>query len=300
MEIRNLHTFLQVASLQSFTQAAEALGYSQSNVSTQVAQLEKEVGAPLFNRIGHRISLTQYGEELLPYARQIVATALRMENFLKSPEAVGGTIHVGMVESLFNLLFEGVVTRYHSRFPLVKVDLTMDATETLKARVQQGLLDFACLIDEFLPPDQWHCWHSTQVPVVIIANPQNPLSDSESVSVEDLKNEDFILMEETAPYNVQFQREMAGRRLGVKTFLRLQSTGMARKLVQRENFCSVLPYYTVKAYAENGTVKILPVKDFTLNQFVQIVMHINKLVTPQIEGFLEDLKQDIQKKISRL
>lgn len=52
MEIRNLNTFLQVVSIKNFTQAAKILGYSQSNVSAQIQQLEREVGAPLFNRIG--------------------------------------------------------------------------------------------------------------------------------------------------------------------------------------------------------------------------------------------------------
>lgn len=76
MEIRNLQTFLQVAGLQNITQASKELGYSQSNVSTQIQQLEKEVGAPLFNRMGRGVTLTQYGEELLPFARSIVSTSL--------------------------------------------------------------------------------------------------------------------------------------------------------------------------------------------------------------------------------
>ena len=84
MEIRNLNTFLQVVSIKNFTQAAKILGYSQSNVSAQIQQLEREVGAPLFNRIGRQVTLTQHGEELIPYAQKIVATALLMENFLKS------------------------------------------------------------------------------------------------------------------------------------------------------------------------------------------------------------------------
>ena len=61
MEIRNLNTFLQVASIKNFTQAGRNLGYSQSNISAQIQQLEQEVGAPLFNRIGRQVTLTQYG-----------------------------------------------------------------------------------------------------------------------------------------------------------------------------------------------------------------------------------------------
>ncbi len=68
MELRNLKTFLRVAALKNFTAAGVELGYSQANISAQIKQLEREVGAPLFDRIGRTVSLTQYGEALLPYA----------------------------------------------------------------------------------------------------------------------------------------------------------------------------------------------------------------------------------------
>ncbi len=106
MEIHQLNIFIHVATIKNFTQAGRILGYSQSNISAQIQQLEKKVGAPLFNRIGRTVSLTQYGEELLPYAQQIVSTAIRMENFLKSDKAMGGTIRIGIVESLFELVME--------------------------------------------------------------------------------------------------------------------------------------------------------------------------------------------------
>ena len=69
MELRLLETFLQVAATRNFTRAARALGYSQSNVSAQIARLEQEVGAPLFDRIGRGVFLTSYGERLLPRAQ---------------------------------------------------------------------------------------------------------------------------------------------------------------------------------------------------------------------------------------
>ena len=52
MELRNLTTFMKVAELQNFSQAAEELGYSQSAVTVQLRQLENELGVRLFVRIG--------------------------------------------------------------------------------------------------------------------------------------------------------------------------------------------------------------------------------------------------------
>ena len=85
MEIRNLKTFLRVAALRNFTAAAKELGYSQANVSAQIKQLEEEVGAPLFDRIGRGVAPTQYAEALLPHARAIINSAAQMENLFKPP-----------------------------------------------------------------------------------------------------------------------------------------------------------------------------------------------------------------------
>ena len=70
MEVRNLVTFLKVTELKSFSRAAEALDYSQSAVTVQIQQLERELGVQLFDRIGKTVSITQYGKDFVSYACQ--------------------------------------------------------------------------------------------------------------------------------------------------------------------------------------------------------------------------------------
>ena len=67
MEIRNLITFVRIAELRNFSKTAQELGYSQSAVTMQIKQLEAELQAQLFERIGKRAKLTQAGERLLPW-----------------------------------------------------------------------------------------------------------------------------------------------------------------------------------------------------------------------------------------
>ena len=67
MEVRNLVTFLKVTELKSFSRAAEALDYSQSAVTVQIQQLERELGVQLFDRIGKTVSITQYGKDFVSY-----------------------------------------------------------------------------------------------------------------------------------------------------------------------------------------------------------------------------------------
>ena len=72
MEIRNLITFTKVAETQSLSKAAKALGYAQSTVTMQMQQLEQELGAQLYERVGKQIRITQTGQEFLSYASAIV------------------------------------------------------------------------------------------------------------------------------------------------------------------------------------------------------------------------------------
>ena len=65
MELREIRTFLQIAQKQSFSKAAEALGYSQAAVTVQIKQLEEELGIHLFDRLGKKTVLTH----LLPLCR---------------------------------------------------------------------------------------------------------------------------------------------------------------------------------------------------------------------------------------
>lgn len=294
MEIRNLYAFLQVASTQSFTRAGQVLGYSQSNISMQIQQLEREVGAPLFDRIGRRVTLTQYGQELLPYAQRIVSTAVEMENLTRSERTLEGMLRVGMVESLFEMLFQPAVVRYHQRFPRVRVELTVDGTATLQEQLRQGQLDAACLIDGPLPQGQWNLWQVRQAAIVVVANPRHRLAGWAQVPLEELTGEEFILMESSAPYSAGFQRAMAAKGLPVEPFLQLQSAEMALRLVQEGPFLSVLPDYAVRRAMEEGLVRVLPIPDLQLVQQVQMVLWRTKVVTPQIQGFLEELRQALE------
>ena len=68
MEIRQLLTFIRVVQFQSFSKAADSLGYSQSAVTIQIKNLEQDLNTHLFDRVGKRVTLTPEGERFLPYA----------------------------------------------------------------------------------------------------------------------------------------------------------------------------------------------------------------------------------------
>lgn len=287
MEIRQLNTFLQLAAVLNFTQAGRNLGYSQPNISMQIQQLEQEIGAPLFNRMGRQISLTQYGEQLLPYAQQIVSTATKMENFLKSEEALGGTLRFGVVDSMFGKIQDRLLLSYHKLFPKVLVDVVSASSAVLLERLEHGLLDVACLIDSPVSKVKWNCWHMAEIPIGIIASQNNPLAQRDSLTLADLGNEKFILMEDTVAYSALFQTEMASRGIPLRTAIKMPNAILACRLVAASSFLSVLPQYNVSRSRQRENLRILNVTDYAQMQYVQVLLHPNKVLIPQIEGFLD-------------
>lgn len=291
MEIRNLKTFLKVATLKNFTSAAKELGYSQANVSAQIKQLEQELDAPLFNRIGRRVTLTQYAEELLPYALKIVSTAVEMENLLHSGEALSGSIRVGMVESLFHAIGEDVIREYHRRYPKVSVEIVVDGTAVLKERLCQDTLDLACIIDDPLISNEWQIFYSTPTKVVAVVNPQHPFAEHKKIRPEDFSGLELVMMEPSAPYSIAFTNSMSKKHLDTKPFLTLQSADIAADMAERDPVVAVIPYYTAAGAIREGRLCALDVAGFDLTQDIQVVLHRDKVPVPQLQGFADVFRE---------
>ena len=299
MEIRNLKTFLKVASTRNFTHAAKDLGYSQSNVSAQIAQLEEEIGAPLFNRIGRQISLTQFGEELLPYAREICSVASQIDNLSRAEASLRGTVRAGLTDSISELDLEDAFLAFPRRFPQVRLEIMLDTTEKLLERLRRGDLDTACLITDPLSPAEWVVWKEYETPIIAAVNPSMPVAGKKTVRMSDLTGLNLILMETNAPYSSRFELELARQHLECTPVFRLQSTRAALRIVEKDAFAAILPCYAVKAAADRNRVRCLTISDWRHTQMIQSVLHRNKELNPQIQGFLEEINSALAQILDR-
>jgi len=298
MDIQELKIFLKVAQLKNFTQASKELGYSQSNVSARIQQLEQEIGGPLFNRLGRSVSLTQYGEALIPYARKMIELNTEIENLLKSEESLVGTVKIGMCESLFAKIREKAFLNFHTRFPKVKLEFVVDATANLRTHIEKGILDLACIIDDPLDDVNWQRLYAKEIKTVLVAGASHPLSklqEHRQLKPTDLSGYNFVLMEEDAPYIVHFNHIMAINHICLEHFIKLQNADSACRMSESGSFVSLLPYYTVSDSVEKGKINILNLKEVYIPQEIQIILHKDKIITPQVKGLAEELQKLLEK-----
>ena len=175
MELRLLTTFLKVAQLQSFSKAAESLGYSQSAVTVQVQQLENELGVRLFNRIGKTVSITHYGQEFIPYARDVVSAAARAVSFTVEERDLTGTLRIGTIESIMTASFGEILPLYHEHCPHVNTQLIEGDTKTLSDMLMHNEVDLIYTLDDMGYDAQRVKLFECPQDIVIVASPQAPL-----------------------------------------------------------------------------------------------------------------------------
>jgi DNA-binding transcriptional LysR family regulator len=122
MDLDQLHTFLEIVRLKSFSKAAQSCFRTQPAVSAQVRQLEQELNTSLFERLGTKIALTPAGRIFADYAEQILELRRRAQNSINELERVPrGELVIAATEATCIHVLPGVFSEYKKRFPNVQM-----------------------------------------------------------------------------------------------------------------------------------------------------------------------------------
>ncbi|MBJ6370188.1 LysR family transcriptional regulator [Sedimentitalea arenosa] len=140
LDITTLRSFVAVADSGGVTRAAGFLHLTQSAVSMQLKRLEEVLGLQLLDRSGRTIALTASGEQLLAYARRMVALNDEVIGRL-TDQAFEGEIVLGVPHDIVYPAIPRVLQRFNASFPRVRVQLVTSYTRTLKAQYARGECD---------------------------------------------------------------------------------------------------------------------------------------------------------------
>lgn len=141
-DIDTLRAVVAATDLGSFSRAGVHLGRTQSAISMQLKKLEQQTGTPLFIRKGRKLVPTEAGEELIAYARRIVA--LNDEAALKvGAEVSSAVVRLGLPQDFFNDIIPIVLSEFSKRHPDIHVEIRAGLNHTLNSEIQAGRLDVA-------------------------------------------------------------------------------------------------------------------------------------------------------------
>lgn len=196
MELHQLNYFVKVAEFGSFTRAAKHCLVSQPALSQQIIKLERELGQPLFERLGRRVILTDAGRVLLDRAQEILSAVEEAKRRIQDqPHDGKGTIALGAIPTVAPYLLPNLLRMFRRQFPETAVTIYEYVTErSLKACIE-GELDLALVA---LPIEHEHL---SVLPLfseelLLVLPPRHHLARRRRVTVDDLKEEPFILLDE--------------------------------------------------------------------------------------------------------
>jgi len=195
VELRHLEYFVAVAEELSFTRASRRLHVVQSGVSSAIQGLERELGAALFDRDRHRVTLTEAGRALLPEARATLAAAQAAADAVAETTAgLRGALSIGTMISTGPVGLPVLLGRFHEQHPgvLVKLRVMPGGSAELAREVISGGLDLALLSLPGEAPAGLAVRPLAQEPLALICAAKHPLASVESVPLETLAEEAFI------------------------------------------------------------------------------------------------------------
>jgi DNA-binding transcriptional LysR family regulator len=150
LDVRRLRLLRELKIRGTLAEVAEALQYSPSSVSQQLALLEKEVGVELLRKTGRRVQLTPQAEVLVAHTAQLLETLEQAEaDLAASLTTVTGTVRIAVFQSAALALMPGTLSRMAKEFPEVRIEMTQREPET--ALHETWARDFDLVIAEQYP-----------------------------------------------------------------------------------------------------------------------------------------------------
>lgn len=143
MDLDQLHTFLEIVRLKSFSKAAQTRFRTQPAISAQIRHLEEEIGAQLFDRFGSRISLTTAGKIFAEYAAQIIDLRRQGQDAINELEkAPRGELVIAANEATWIYILPEVFSDYHRQFPNVQIQVERSYGSKIVEAILDNVADF--------------------------------------------------------------------------------------------------------------------------------------------------------------
>ncbi len=193
MDLKQLRYFHEIARLGSFTRAADSLYVAQPAVSVAIRKLEAELDLTLFHRHDRKVTLTDEGARLLPHAQRILQAVDDAELEMQELKGLSqGEVRVGIPGMLGSYYFPPILMAFRHRYPHLSLTVLEGGTWQLQQMLEQGELDLAVIVRDFVPPELEAKTLLREEMRVIVAR-DHALASQAFVSLNDFFNEELVM-----------------------------------------------------------------------------------------------------------
>jgi DNA-binding transcriptional LysR family regulator len=286
MNLNQVQVFCAVAKHLSFSMAAEELFITQPAVSQQVKALERQLNVKLFERVGHKLFLTESGEAVLTHCQAMLTARAEMEQTLAMLRGSGrGRLALGANTTGGMYVAPAIVRAFRDLSPEVEATLQIETTTRILDRVMQNMIDVAIVTGPVedgrfairdLCPDE----------VYLIVSPSHPFASRASVSPAEVAGEDFAVPEPGSRTRMLIEQAFHERGHRLRVTMQLPGTEAVKKAVEANLAVAMVSRYSVPRELALGVLARVPIDGLVLERPIHILHRKGKHLSPLARRFL--------------
>ncbi|SLN63854.1 HTH-type transcriptional regulator GbpR [Roseivivax jejudonensis] len=292
---RELRVFLSITHAGSINAAAEVMGMTQPALSRSLRRLEATLGAALFERHPHGMTLTPFGETLRRHAEMVeFETSRVVEEIRMLNGAASGFVRVGLVPSAVSTLLQPTLAAVNAKAPQIQVQVIEGAGDAMLAAVATGSVDFALIgsITADIAPDVSVTPIGTEE-VCVAARPGHPLFRLEAPTLEDLTRYRWVLPEKGNAIWVGFDGLF--RRNGLeppRPVVATNSIHTIKSIVCAEDYLTMMTRVIFAPEEARDLIRPVPLPQAHWHREIVLARRYRPQVMPAEKLFLDELMRE--------
>jgi DNA-binding transcriptional LysR family regulator len=290
MEVRQLQIFRALAEELNFTRTASKVNTVQSNVTAQIKALEDELGVPLFDRLGRRVTLTDAGRRFQPFAEQALLAMEQGQRIIRDGAEPSGPLRISAPESVLTYRLPQVLRVYRRRFPHVDLAFVPHLDNSLAVELETGKIDLAFdMCDTPSHPSfQYLCLRTERI--FLCSDSGHPLANRRTVNPADLAGQHLLLTEPGCGYRAKLDRALTLQKVRPGHVTEFSSVEAMKQCVRIGMGLALLPAIVIARELRQQQFKALHWAGPSLDIETHVLWHKDKWVSPALAAFLEILK----------
>ncbi len=288
MELKYLKTFRVIVDEGGFSKAAEKLNYTQSTITFQIGQLERELSANLFEKIGRKMVLTKAGKQLLPYVDEVLSSVSRLKNFEDDLAKYQGDLRVGVGETLLCYRLPGILKEFHKQAPKARLFLRSMNCYDIRDELAAGSLDIGVFYDcvggfgtniKTSPLGTY--------PLALVASKDMAQQFPDFITPDRRIPVPFIINEPNCVFRQIFEQYLRKKSITLDHTIELWSIPTIKNLVKNDVGISYLPRFAVQEELENGSLVEIETELTGTTITAVCGHHKNKWISPLMQLFID-------------
>lgn len=285
---RQLKLFIALADTGSVTGAARAMHVTQPTASMQLKELSNSIGLPLFEVISKNVHLTAAGKELARTARLMTSEWESFEQLIANMRGLHkGSLKIAVV-STAKYFIPKLLGSFCHQYPEIDIALEVLNRDGVIRRLEQNMDDMYIMS---MPPSNIEIDDEVFMPnpLVMIAKKNHSLAHVSSISLQDLKNERFILREIGSGTRMATNLHFKKNKFQPDVRLELGSNEAIKKAVAGGLGIGVMSMHALDEFYIQNELSILDIKDFPIHSNWHIVTAKGKKLSPLAQVFHDHL-----------